>query len=88
MFQYRSPPVFLSSCIYIYVPGDHCGRDESTGVGSAEGEGNWEQHTKAYGKLREELRPAYETLFRNIVEASDDGVRFVVDLRQVGDCGL
>lgn len=41
------------------------------------------QHMKAYEKLREELRPAYETFFRNIVAESDDGVRFVVTLRQV-----
>lgn len=38
---------------------------------------------KAYERLREELSPAYEALLKNVVAESDDGVRFVVDLRQV-----
>lgn len=38
---------------------------------------------RAYERLREELSPAYEALLKNVVAESDDGVRFVVDLRQV-----
>lgn len=41
------------------------------------------QHVRAYERLREELSPAYEALFKNVVAESDDGVRFIVDLRQV-----
>lgn len=41
------------------------------------------QHIRAYERLREELSPAYEALLKNVVAESDDGVRFVVDLRQV-----
>lgn len=41
------------------------------------------QHVRAYERLREELSPAYEALLKNVVAESDDGVRFVVDLRKV-----
>lgn len=41
------------------------------------------KHIRAYERLREELSPAYEALLKNVVAESDDGVRFVVDLRQV-----
>ncbi|CAM9502153.1 unnamed protein product [Ectocarpus fasciculatus] len=54
------------------------------GGGSPESSGRRErgQHVKAYERLREELSPAYEALLKNVVAESDDGVRFVVDLRQ------
>ena len=45
--------------------------------------GRVREHARAHERLREELSPAYETLFRNVVAGSDDGVRFVVDLRHV-----
>eukprot|EP00904_Undaria_pinnatifida_P004794 jgi/Undpi1/1444/HiC_scaffold_11.g04835.m1 len=60
------------------------------GSGAAGSEGRSEKgremgrvrgHARAHERLREELSPAYETLFRNVVAGSDDGVRFVVDLR-------
>ena len=62
------------------------------GSGAAGSEGRSEKgremgrvrgHARAHERLREELSPAYETLFRNVVAGSDDGVRFVVDLRHV-----
>lgn len=40
-------------------------------------------HVRAYERLREDLSPEYETLFRTVVAESDDGVRFLVGLRQV-----
>ena len=40
-------------------------------------------HARAYERLREDLSPEYETLFRTVVAESDDGVRFLVGLRQV-----
>lgn len=41
------------------------------------------QHIRAYERLQEELSPEYEALFKNLVAESDDGVRFIVGLRQV-----
>ncbi|CAM9604381.1 unnamed protein product [Pylaiella littoralis] len=59
------------------------GEDERSGeereAGRRRGRG---QHVRAYERLREELSPAYEALFKNVVAESDDGVRFVVGLRQ------
>lgn len=40
-------------------------------------------HARAYERLREDLSPEYETLFRTVVAESDDGVCFLVGLRQV-----
>ncbi|CAN0099545.1 unnamed protein product [Ectocarpus sp. 6 AP-2014] len=62
------------------------GRPQQPGVGgdSTESSGRLERgrHVRAYERLREELSPAYEALLKNVVAESDDGVRFVVDLRQ------
>eukprot|EP00752_Nemacystus_decipiens_P007555 g6749.t1 len=77
-----------------YAASVSCARgDEATGIGASPHEQkrrNAEtgrerergQHIKAYERLREELSPAYEALLKNVVAESDDGVRFVVDLRQ------
>ncbi|CAN0496582.1 unnamed protein product, partial [Ectocarpus sp. 12 AP-2014] len=65
---------------------DSDGRPQHQGVGggSTELSGRRERgrHVRAYERLREELSPAYEALLKNVVAESDDGVRFVVDLRQ------
>ncbi|CAM9833679.1 unnamed protein product [Ectocarpus sp. 4 AP-2014] len=62
------------------------GQPQQPGIGgdSTELSGRRERgrHVRAYERLREELSPAYEALLKNVVAESDDGVRFVVDLRQ------
>ncbi|CAM9862864.1 unnamed protein product, partial [Ectocarpus sp. 8 AP-2014] len=59
-------------------------RQPGVGGDSTESSGRLEggRHVRAYERLREELSPAYEALLKNVVAESDDGVRFVVDLRQ------
>ena len=40
------------------------------------------QVTRAYARLREDITPMYEPLFQNLVAELDDGIQFVVSLRQ------
>lgn len=61
--------------------GDASSGAKALAVNHAGGRGR--THVRAYERLRDELSPGYEAFFRNVVAHSDDGVRFIVLLRQV-----
>ncbi|CAM9801151.1 unnamed protein product [Scytosiphon promiscuus] len=75
----RSMIFFVRVATQASMPRHPSAHQESVTSGGAQQQ---HQHVKAYERLREELSPAYEALLKNVVAESDDGVRFVVDLRE------
>lgn len=66
-----------------FAPSESDSSASASANNRAEGSQQVHGHARAYERLREDLSPEYEALFRTVVAESDDGVRFLVGLRQV-----